>query len=318
MRYAIAFIALFFIDCRGNTGLVFPVVKALTADTVRLNEIINAEFMQICGDHLAISSSKSDPMIYLYSTPALEFENAFVGKGRGPNEIPNFPMFCKDPGNDRMYIWGYTPVTVKKIHVDERNGPEYDREFRLGKREEFNCMAILNDSIFFYYLPDDLTIKKYDLIGDELLGEIKFDKDNHNESFFYSNRGMTDVNAEKIVYPYIFKKQIDIFDLKTMKRTVRIKAEKPKSIQSFDFMEISQHYTGVYAGKDRFYALYGGGNYESNMADSTLEVFDYDGNPVAKYGFDIVPYVFIVDEKNNAIYGYNGVEAPDHLLKFKM
>lgn len=317
MRYFFAFISILFIGCR-STNLVFPLEMVLTADTVRLNEVINPEFMAMCGDHLAISSSKSDPMIYLYSTPSLEFENAFIRKGRGPNEIANFPMFCKDPGNDCMYIWGYTPVTIKKASLNDNSEPEYDREFRLGKYEAFNYMGILNDSIFLYYLPDDLRIRKYDLIDGDLLDEIKFKKDSHNESFFYSNRGMMDINAEKIVYSYIFQKRIDIFDIKTMKRTAQVKVDNPKLVQSFDFEDVSQCYTNVYAGKDRFYALYGGGNYDSNLTGSTLEVFDYDGKPLAKYGFDIMPYIFIVDEANNAIYGYNGVEAPDHLLKFKL
>lgn len=299
--------------------MMFPIEKMLTADMVKLNEIINPEFMSICGEHFAISCSVTDPMIYLYSTPSLEFENSFVRKGRGPNEIPIFPMFCKSPDNNSMYIWGYTPVTIKKFHINGDNKPEYEREFRLSRYEAFNYMNILNDSLFLYYLPDELTIKKYDLVNNCYLDEIKFKMENHKESFFFSNRGMMDANTEKIVYSYIFKKQIDIFDVKTMKRTAQIKTKGKTSVQpSFDFNDVTKYYWNLYAGKDYFYALYGGSNNSENVKNSALEVFDYDGNPIAKYQFDTVPYLFVVDEAKNIIYGYNHDVAPDHLLKFTM
>ncbi len=81
---------------------------------------------------------------------------------------------------------------------------------------------------------------------------------------------------------------------------------------------MTKYYWNLYAGKDYFYALYGGSNNSENVKNSALEVFDYDGNPIAKYKFDTVPYLFVVDEAKNIIYGYNHDEAPDHLLKFTM
>jgi hypothetical protein len=320
MKKSIFLIPLFFICCKqGATELVFPFEKKLFADKVEIKELISPDFMVKSGEHIAISSSVTDPMMYLYSIPSMTFESSFIRKGRGPNEIPHFPMFCKNlDNNDYVYIWGYTPITIKKLFIDNLNNPRYEKEFHLSRYEAFNYMSVLRDSLFLYFLPDDLTIKKYDLVNNTYLDEINFDKDNHKESYFFSNRGMMDANAEKIVYSYIFKKQIDIFNISTMKRVARIKAGRQTPLPSLDFNNITQHYINLYAGQDYFYALYDGSQNSSDIGNSTLEVFEYNGTPVAKYMFDIVPYLFVVNEENRNIYGYNPIVAPGYLLKFEL
>lgn len=84
-----------------------------------------------------------------------------------------------------------------------------------------------------------------------------------------------------------------------------------------DIKNITYHYFNVYAGKKYFYALYVGHKEDNHFLDRTLEVYDYKGNPIAKYTFDIIPFYFVVDEENGYIYATNS-NYEDYLLRYKL
>ncbi len=58
-----------------------------------------------------------------------------------------------------------------------------------------------------------------------------------------------------------------------------------------DIEDITYHYLNVYAGEEIFYALYVGHKEDDNFLGRTLEVYDYEGNPIIKYTFDIIPFI---------------------------
>lgn len=179
-------------------------------------------------------------------------------------------------------------------------------------------MNIINDSLFIYYSSNQLAITKYDLKNQTELDKIKLEKDDGNESYFYSNRGLIAANDSFVVYPYIYKKQIDIYAVKDFKLVKRINDGKhyPEIIAN-DIEDITYHYLNVYAGKKYFYALYVGHKEDNNFLGRTLEVYDYGGNPIIKYTFDIIPFYFVVDEENGYIYATNA-HYEDYLLRYKL
>ena len=297
----------------------FREILHLKADIIDINEIIVPDFMTLKGNNLVISSSRSTPnMLYAYSTPLLEFKVDFGTQGQGPGEIKSFPMFCESPGSDDLYVWGYSPVTIKKISISENGEVGYKGEITLKRYEAFNNMTIIGDSVFVFYLPDNMTVKICDLVNNKER-TITLSKDDHHQSYFYSNRGYIATNESKLVYSYLFKKQIDIYDLFTLKLKTRISDEKkyPKPTPG-DFSSLTYHYVGLYASEKYFYALYRGGKWEAGDQSSLfLEVYDYDGNQIMKYSFDINPSLFVVDERNGKIYGFNE-EYEDNLLRYNI
>lgn len=105
-------------------------------------------------------------------------------------------------------------------------------------------------------------------------------------------------NDSFIVYPYVYKKQIDIYEIETMTLYKRIIGNyQPQDIKIGDFQNNQIYYLDVTAGKDYFYALC-----RDEKQNTYLEVFDYEGCPKARYSFDIVPYQFEIDEKKGYIY----------------
>lgn len=299
-------------------GTIFHESKKVFAEKIPVSEMFSPDFVTKSGDYFIISSSRSDTTLFLYETPSLTFKNATGIKGNGPDEIQMFPMFCHTLDNDYLYIRGYSPTSIRKISLALDGNLLFIDEYELGKYDEYNFMNIINDSLFIYYSSNQLAITKYDLKNQTELDKIKLEKDDDNESYFYSNRGIIAANDSFVVYPYIYKKQIDIYAVKDFKLVKRINDGKhyPEIIAN-DIEDITYHYLNVYAGKKYFYALYVGHKEDDNFLGRTLEVYDYEGNPIIKYTFDIIPFYFVVDEENGYIYATNA-HYEDYLLRYKL
>jgi hypothetical protein len=321
-KYIIAMsITLFLLSCTNmdvrHRKITFSNEKMLVAEKIRVDEIFSPDFITKKEDCFIIAGSKSDTMLYMYSLPSFTSLGGMGIKGQGPGEIQLFPMFCESPGSRYLYIWGYTPLTINKILINECGGFMPDGEHQLSRYEAFNCMHIINDSLFIYYLPDDLTVKKYDLKANKYIDEIKWPKDDHAESYYYSNRGWIAVNDSNIVYSYVFKKQIEIYDLHTCEKKTVITDGRKYPKPDLKSNENPACYMNIYAGINYFYALCMNNDSHGSQADYLLEVFDYEGNPIIKYTFDIAPSLFVVDEDRGHIYGYSHMYE-DYLLRYDM
>lgn len=323
MKYKFAYILL--IICALNAcykpsmdGTFFHKNKKLIAEKIPVNEVFSTDFVTKSGDYFIISSSKSDTTLFLYEIPSLTFKNASGRRGRGPNEIQTSPMFCHTLDNEYLYIRGYKPMSISKILIEPDGSFLFIDEYELDGYDEYNFMNIINDSLFIYYSSNQLTITKYDLKNKIELNKIELPKDDHKESYFYSNRGFIAANDSFVVFPYLYKKQIDIYSLDDFKLTKTIDDGKkyPKTSVN-DFENITYHYFNIYAGKKYFYVIYVGHKEGGNFFDRTLEVYNYEGEPIIKYTFDITPYYFVVDEDNGYIYATNA-DYEDCLLRYKL
>lgn len=154
-------------------------------------------------------------------------------------------------------------------------------EYQLAKYDEYNYMNIIKDSLFVYYNSSELAIKKYDLRNKKELDKIELAKDGHKESYFYSNRGIIAANDSFVVYPYVYKKQIDIYSVDDFELVKRIDNGK-RYPKVNDIEKVTYHYMNIYAGKKYFYVIYAGHKVNDNFLDRTMEVYDYKGNPVIK------------------------------------
>lgn len=301
-----------------STKSNFPAKKELKAIKHLTSEIFSPEFMTITGNILSISSSLSDSMLYHYSLPEIKLIQNTGIKGGAEDEFSAFPMFCSTPADDALYIWGYKPNSIKKFVVNDQNNLEYVESFIIDY-ESFNNMNIIRDSLLIYYLIDNLEIKKINLHKNTLIDNVKLKKDDHRESYFYSNRGTIAANDSFIVHAYLFKNRIDIYDVETLElKTVIGNKNQNPNITVRDFDNLRYEYFNVIAGKDLFYAVYAGRRDDDTSKNKNrIEVYDYQGNPIIEYEFDIHPVLFVVDEKNQMLYGFNS-EHQDYFLSYEM
>jgi len=299
---------LFINSCR-NDDISSPEKKELKSEKEILKEIISPDFLTRIDNKLIISSSQSDHMLYIYSLPDLKYLHSTGTKGRGPDEIPLFPMFCESL-NQTLYVWGYGPKTIRKFDINQNGELKLNDIIKLLRYEEFNYMHIFNDSLLIYYLPDNLNIVKFDLKNKKYLDNIQMKKDDHNESYFYSNRGTIAANDSFVVFGYLFKKQINIYwlnDFKLHKKIIGNYKHKGPIVGDFD---TPFYYTRIVAGENFFYALC--------KNKKSMEVYDYNGSFVNEFTFDITPSLFAVDEYNKTIYGFaNDNKYEPYLLRFR-
>lgn len=126
-------------------------------------------------------------------------------------------------------------------------------------------------------------------------------------------------NDSIIVHAYLFKNRIDIYDIETLELKAVIEDKKdPTTITLGDFDNLEYHYINLVAGKEYFYALYSGQkNNDKSKDKNRIQVYDFKGKSIIEYEFDIPPLIFVVDEKNQMMYGFNG-EYQDYLLSYEM
>jgi hypothetical protein len=299
-----------------NIDKEFSEIKRLVAEKVEVDSIFNPSFVNIKRNCLIFSAYNSPQMLYFYSLPNATFLYSLGQKGNGPNEFEVFPMFCKSSSPD-IYIWGYNPTKIKQFSIDESGKLVFKRDIDLAIYESFNQMHIIQDSLLIYSaIPSEFSIKKYNLNNNTVEGTIEIKKDNHPESFFYSNRGFVAANDSIIIYSYIYKNQIDLYrtsDLTLKKRIVG--NHKNEKVVVGDFDNNKNYYMSILAGEKYFYALYNG-DISANENNYAIEVYDYNGTPIIKYLFDISPFLFEVDEENGFIYGYN-YNYEDYIVRYK-
>jgi hypothetical protein len=317
---SVCFIAVLFIfiaSCNNNSSkIVFDYVENKSVDTIPIQHIFIPTFMTLTQDLLTITSYGSGEMLHFYKTPALKYLYSTGRNGQGPHEFQAFPMIGQTTSANKLYIWGYTPITIKEWIV-RNDSLVLNETYRLNHYENFNQLHVVQDSIFVYSaIPSDFSIKKYNLKANREIGKIALKMDEHQQPFYSSNYGLVAANDSFIVYAYYYKKQIDIYDVFSLKLKKRISGNYDYQTPIVgDNDNNIQQYINVVAGQQYFYALYQGRSSKNKTINSdVIEVFDYNGNPVAKYTFDICPQIFTIDETNHILYGYN-FKFEDHLLK---
>ncbi len=273
----------------------------MLAEKIPINEVFSADWVTKSGNYFIISSYKADTALFLYEIPSLTFKRSEGAKGNGPDKIQTYATFCHTLADDYLYVRGYSYMSIKKMKIEPDGHFSFIDEYPL-KDSEYNCMNIIGDSLLLYYNTEELSIKKYNLNSKKIEKEIELVKDDHHESYYYSNRGLIAANDSFVVYPYVYKKQIDIYDVKNLNLRKRINDSKEYPQVKPGNPDIERQYLNIYAGKKYFYVIYIGHKEENgDYSNRTMEVYDYAGRAIVKYTFDIVPFYYVVDEENGYI-----------------
>ena len=176
----------------------FNNTQYLIAEKIEVNEIFKPSFILLKNNTLIFSAYRSPEMLYFYSLPDLKHLYSIGQKGNGPEDFFLFPMFCKSFADD-VYIRGYKPTQIKQFSITQSGELIFKKDIDLAYYESFNQMHLIRDSLLIYSaIPSEFSIKKYNIHTNTIKGEINIKKDDHAESFFYSNRGNVAANDSLI------------------------------------------------------------------------------------------------------------------------
>ena len=296
----------------------FPQEKRIQAVKCPVGDVMDPSYMIQKGDYLLVRSGQPKKQLFVFTVPDLRFVCATGNQGRGPEEFSTFPTLVESR-TDTFYVFGYSHRHLKSLAVDSAARVHLTECYEIPLHEVFNHMHLIDDSVLLYetvMLPQ-YAVYKYDLKNRKSIDELKIERETpESELTFDTSRGYMAANDSVMIYVYLYKNQIDIYDVKDFRLKRRIvgvyKPQKPA------FRNKELYYLGVIPGDKYFYALFKGERTEKGENRSnTIEVYDYDGNPVALYRFDIPPLYFYPDEKNNCIYATHP-SCMDTLLRYDL
>lgn len=294
--------------------------KALTAEQIPIQPLIDPDQMVMCGDYLVTCSSRCDTLLSFFLCDSLKFSFGKGSKGEGPEDFTSPWLY--NSFDQHLYVRGYSKANVTvAFGIADKDYTPVKRYLQTNALLGLNFGTVLSNDILVGYKHDaDIAIWIYDLARDTLLQRTTLELNEHiKEDFYQENRGMTAATAQgTIAYAYRYKNQIDIFRLneegKTLQIIQRIGDKQNTNTSFVNNQTLKPYYTNITSTKDKFYALCQNGNANSQWE---LEVYSSEGEPVITYTFDIAPVLLCIDEKNHYIYGYR-YDMPDTFLRYKL
>lgn len=283
-------------------------IQTLNAKEIYLNEVFDVSDMAIEKDNIIFQSISADTIIHIYQTPNFELLNKFGHKGEGPMEFSN-PRLYKST-NDQLLIGGFNRgKTAYRYNLNNNNIDKQNQYDILNTGDPMNNVYSFNDHLIYNNIFQ-LNICKYNFENNSTDIIYSFSKDDHPESFLYSNKGILVANDSVMAYAYFYKDQIDLIDLKgNLKKSIVGEKQKPH-INTNDFKSNTITFVNAFASKSYIFLLYRGKTHDDFIKspyDDKVMIYDNQGNYINEYKFNIPPILFVFDEVNNILYGYNGL-----------
>lgn len=305
----------------GSSEPSFPIEETITPELMPLQGITNPITVEVKHPFLIIENWKrTDSLFHIYDLNSYELKSAFGNKGDGPNEFI-FPFLFKSQSPDVLFE---DQNLVYRFGINEEGQPVFKSVKKAIAIAGTANAAFINDtlyvidaghiapSLYLLSLNEELPKKEWAYRNPDLL-----------DYFSDPNAGTVYANEKRIALCYDFKKQIDFMDTDlNLIKSVKFDYDRPADTTNDGNVKLS--YVNSYFGKRYLYTLFLGISWIEHMAKSThgsfLEVFDLDGNPVARYHLDgRRPTRFAVDEETFTLYGAGEDGDPeDNLLVYKL
>ena len=311
------------------------IVACSSADTIfPREEIIAQELMPLQGVTFPVrievkhpflilqNIKRADSLYHIYDLTNYELKSSFGIIGQGPGEFVHPWLFHSQLSD----ILIGDKNTVYRVGINKEGLAVFKDTKQLSYNNNVYGAAFINDSLYvvdaMYTAPD-----LYLLALQDKLPRKSWTYRNPDIMDYYVDPDMGNVyaNENRIAFCYGYKKQIDFMDtgFNLIKR-VKFNYANPANTNSENQGDVKMSYVYGYLGKNYLYALFLGTSWDEHREKSFhgafLEVFDLNGNPVAKYYLEgISPAYFAVDENTSTLYG-KGVDGDpeDYLLVYKL
>jgi hypothetical protein len=309
----------------------FPVKKELKSTVITVPPIILAPAnMCVSEDKLIIIYQKKDTILDFFQLPECEYLFSDGIRGGGPDDFPpDFDTrFFQPEKNELEIITGYG--LLKRFIIDYKNKKIVNIK---GKNRQINTeylgyptngFTILNDTLSFgfsQFIDNDGS--EFVMINTETNKNLPFGtypdwtdkmwaKEKETKPFLYLKNTATHPSGTKFAAFYGFFKRWRIYDNKTNPiRELWINVPPYSENINEDVFERMVYYnTYPRATSEYIYAVCKNRTYSDGSAtDTELQVWDWNGNPVAVFTLDNKIDLFTISEKERKIYALNNDEG---------
>jgi len=300
---------------------IFPREDTLTQELMPLQGTTYPIRVEVKHPFLIIQNIKrTDSLFHIYNLTNNELKSAFGVIGQGPGDFVHPWLLHTQLSNFLIS----DSKCVNWFNINENGQPKFEYSKLPGYINARYDPVFISDSLYVIdamYLGPDLYL--FNLLDELPKKTWKYRNPSIRDYYIDPNMGNVYANENRIAFCYGYKKQIDFFDIElNLIKRVKFKYNCPSKINGEDD-KVS--YTYGYFGKNYLYVLFFGTSwnehrYLNSHRGTFLEVFDLDGNPVARYNFDgIIPIYFAVDEETFTLYGAGDNGYPeDYLLVYKL
>ncbi|MDR1372041.1 MAG: TolB-like 6-bladed beta-propeller domain-containing protein [Dysgonamonadaceae bacterium] len=334
MRTIIFFlIFLVFISCRKKTDsniefeiTDFPVEKNIESEVMTVPPVLLApENMCISDNKLIILSTKKDTLIDVFQLPECKYLFSDGIKGAGPNDLPIDidPKFIQAEEDvfrifsPLGYIKEYTInnnkiVDRKKQKINTKYLDYPVNGFKILSDNLFICTTGINDNHNFEFVQINSDTGENHLFGSSP-DWINNQWVKGMEPFVYVKNTVVHPDGTKFASFYGFFKRWRIYDAKTTQliRDISVHVSPYSKEVEEDILDRTVYYRGYPRASEKYiYALCKNQKYGYNSNENTeLQVWNWDGNPVAILNLNHKIDLFAVSEKEKRIYALNRNEG---------
>lgn len=307
---------------KGRKNPTFPIEETLVQELMPLQGITNPLIVEIKYPYLVFMNVKmQDSLFQIYDLRTKEQTYAWGRIGDGPEEF-KLPWLMHTPFPELVITDQHT---FHFYRINEEGEATRTRSREPQYPNYVTEAAFLNDSTFvvdaMYTGP---SLHLCNMKDEAPLKSWKYRDPNRLDYYADPNMGHLYANENRIILAYEYKKEIDFMDTE-FNLIKKVKFDFSTSDESLlGKGDCNSAYTYGYIGNRYFYSIVfetSWKKYRQNTTHNTyLEVFDLDGNPVARYFLDgKSPVYFAVDETTFTLYGTIDDGMPeDNLLVYRL
>ena len=335
----ICFITSFSFSCNRTEKAVkhFPSVQDVKSVDIPVNEIIKFLWIYKLQDYVILQdgSANVDMFFYVYKYPGFQFLYSFAKKGQGPDEYllptvvtstPGNYFSFRDHGKNILTTFQLSDTICKMIYSGSMS-PENGLFF--------NGIDQVDDSLFLIKRENAKWTRRelINLYTKEIIDSIPntFDLEKKLGKDYYTTFETTYItsNNKRFAYAYILMNLIEFGVIHNNKIIItnRVGIKRAPDFHLYgssdgrnNFNLNILHYHGLTCGDKYVYALYlnvPSGEIRKNEHSTQIEVYTWDGTPVALLKLNKNISHFVVDEERQMIIGFNYDISQDYLHTFK-
>lgn len=308
--------------------------KLLNGEELYFDDKLQKPLHMLATDSLIYLANISSEYLLQIVNPLTEQSlGDFISFGSGPDEFIGIKKIIEK--DSILYLYDFTQMSLRSFRFSENKLLQHGRS--TNYKFPFFDLLITSDTSTIALAVDTHNKRISFFNKDSLIGttgeypeiqNVNLDPLEQMEGFAGSLVGNSEHNSLVLVH-----KQTDLIEFFDMDGNFKKRLHGPDHffplVKSHDVGggqtrvrsksgESRDAYFNPVADKDFFYVLYSGKIFDRENVDYLSEwilVFDWDGNPVARYKLDKPIFAFSVDTKNRIMYGIS--DRPEfHIVKY--
>jgi len=290
----------------------FDTVVSMETYPVVVEELMNIEEWNIVDTTLICKNSGDNPFYYVFNTTDFCVTGKFGRKGNGENEWLSPHLI---PITDTTYTvidnmrWGiYNVAKVDSSYIIQKKKD-------MGVQIPLNSIKPVSSSAFGYisYSSREVSWRIADMEDLSCTDSIVFFDENVGDNSMLYDFSY-DVSFGHAVFAYY---HLDGFVIASMLDANRMKPIWALKGDGAERMKDDVYYTDVLCGEKNLYLL---SQREVKMSDysgtSSLEIYDYEGNPVKKVILNIIASNMVYDKINKRVVFRSFMDNDLHVLDY--